>query len=146
MERNLKDYIQYYIGCRCLNTWFAPDHDCYNAGWQLMGYVPSEFKPYYLLNDTDATWTDSIKPILRRIESLTDEEKIYFYNLFPTQDNLSNNQKIESVTHWLEEEGADKYFWSINQFHYLLKQGFDLFNLIENQLAIDEKELTPKTK
>lgn len=142
MQKDLKDYIHYYIGCRCLNTWFTPDDDCYNAGWKLEGYCPNDVKAFRLENETDYTRTDSIKPILRKLDSLSDEEKIVFYNLFPTQDNITDSQRIDAVTHWLEEEGADKYFWAITQFHWLLKQGFDLFSLIDNQLAVDEKILT----
>lgn len=72
----LIDYAHYYIGCRCLNTWFTPDHDGYNAGWKLEGFHASRARPYGLENEHDITWTDSVKLILNRLEDLTQDEII----------------------------------------------------------------------
>jgi hypothetical protein len=145
MEKKLQDYIQYYIGCKCTNEWFPKGHNMHSYNWELKGIrYDGSVRPYLLVNEEqdEFTWTDSIKPILRQVNSLIDSEKLFLYNLFPTQDNLTDSHKIDSVTHWLEEEGADKYFWAIVQFDWLIKQGFDLFSLISNGLAIDASTLT----
>lgn len=73
---NLRDYAPYYIGTPCYNTWFPPDHDEYNAGWVLKGFRTTSEKCYMLESELDITWTDSIKPILRRLEDMTEEEAI----------------------------------------------------------------------
>lgn len=74
---DFKDYAGYYIGCRCFNTWFPEDHEEYDRDWILRGVcnnVTSYYKSFLLENDDDFTWTDSIKPILRKLEDITDDE------------------------------------------------------------------------
>lgn len=141
MEKNLKDYLPYYIGCRCLNTWFTPDHEKYNAGWILKAYELDCPRPYLLDNNMFHTFTDSIKPILRKLSDITHEEKIELYNIHgaPVPD-LSEGWRISSVNKWIEN--GEKEPWTVYQFHYLLKQGFDLFGLLDAGLAQDEKTLT----
>lgn len=75
-DMKLQDYAQYYIGAPCLNTWFAPDHDAYDAGWKLTGFQSTSVRPFGLENETDKTWTESIMPLLRRLEDMTEEEAI----------------------------------------------------------------------
>jgi triacylglycerol esterase/lipase EstA (alpha/beta hydrolase family) len=77
----LKDYIQYYIGCRCVNSWFPEDHDMYNANWVLEAYCSKDIKPYKLDNENTFTWTDSIKPILRKLEDMSIHEAISLTSL-----------------------------------------------------------------
>lgn len=77
----LKDYAHLYIGCRCFNTWFPEGHSGYDRNWVFSGYCPTygtKGNPYYLENEDDVTWTDSIKPILRKLEDMTEEEMIGF--------------------------------------------------------------------
>lgn len=81
---NLRDYAPYYIGTPCYNTWFPPDHDEYNAGWVLRGFRTTSEKCYMLESELDITWTDSIKPILRRLEDMTEGEMVALLtSLFP---------------------------------------------------------------
>jgi len=114
----LQDYIHYYIGVECLNTWFTPDHECYKEGWKLEGYRTTSQKCYFLENETDNTWTDSIKPILRRLISLTEDERadLHIGTCF------------------------DFGSYRPDQFNYLLKKHFDLFGLIDAGLAIDANQ------
>src|SRR5882672_10792825 len=74
MEKKLLDYIHYYIGCRCLNTWFPESHPEYNNNWTLVGVCIKHGKPYKLENDDSDTGTNSIKPILRKINSMSWDE------------------------------------------------------------------------
>lgn len=118
---NLKDYAHYYIGQPCLNTWFPSDHDAYDAGWNLTGFHASRVKPFGLENETDKTWTDSIVLKLRRLESMTEEERV---EIFGTD------------THWYKPFDATDACDS-QQWHKLLTRGFDLFGLIEGGCAVE---------
>lgn len=132
MEKKLSDYIHYYIGCRCLNTWFAIEHKLCDSDWRLRAYDSAAVKPYMLENNHNVTWTDSIKPILRRLEDMTEEEDKIYHSLC----GIANfNADSVNITHDTPES-----------FHYLLKQGFDLFSLIQNNLAVDGKELAHNSK
>lgn len=60
-----------------------------------------------------------VKPILRKISSMTEEEQDESGILYPDHGSR----------------------WSPKQIHYLLSHGFDLFNLIEENLAIDSSSI-----
>jgi hypothetical protein len=145
MEKKLLDYAAYYIGCPCVNTWFPEDHDCYNAGWKLDGVRLSSIKPYILENATDTTSTNSIKFILRKLESITEVEAKEM------QNELLPGWGQKYPTHWHHEEMLSFITGSMrptltpsgafNCTHYLLNRYFDLYNLIESGLAIDAATL-----
>jgi hypothetical protein len=119
MEKRLQDYAQYYIGCRCFNTWFPESDENYNNNWKLVGFRSDSEKPYGLENDEDYTWSDSIKLILRKLEDITEEEK----------KNLHIGRCF------------DFQCYRADQFNELLAKGFDLFGLINSGLAIDAATL-----
>lgn len=163
MEKKLKEYASYYIGCRCLNTWFPEGHKEYDKEWKLIG-VSKFAKSYGLENEYEQTWTDSIKPILRRLSDMKEGEAIELVRLVVHEDEYNNvstyrhNYTGDLMVQWgiltpMERVDDIEYFfnatgekcWSADQFHYLLKQGFDLFGLVDAGLAQDEKELTNKT-
>lgn len=128
MEKNLKDYAAYYLGCRCLNTWFPVGHAMYDNEWKLDGYREHSPKPYLLGNTEDETWTDSIKLVLRKITAMTEEEKNAYHLLCGESTDGVHSVVIRHDTP--------------ESFHYLLKQGFDLWDLIESRLAVDAATLT----
>lgn len=79
---NIKDYIHYYLGQPCVNSWFPEEHKEYNKGWRLMGIRHIESgKSYRLETEDEETWTDSVKPVLRRIKSLTTQELLQIARL-----------------------------------------------------------------
>lgn len=111
----LKDYAPYYIGTPCYNTWFPPDHDTYDAGWVLKGFRTTSEKCYMLESELDITWTDSIKPILRRLEDMTEEEAIQLIQIMVPDE--------------MEDKPADEEY-ILNLFHN------DGGNLVNNDVAI----------
>src|SRR5688572_10483055 len=119
-----KDYAQYYIGCRCFNTWYPENHPEYDKQWKLDSVIIGGHNPYRLDSQDGKhsyTWTDSIKPILRRLIDATPEE---IGEMRLIRDSFLNRiKKYAAVT---------KYLTSI---------GIDVFELIENGLAIDSKTL-----
>lgn len=82
--------------------------------------------------DADAdlflTTTESVRPILRPLSSMTEEEQEHL-------DSLNNIDR-----------GTIKHYKNVgilevrpNEFLYLLSRGFDLFGLIDSGLAIEKK-------
>jgi hypothetical protein len=140
-QLNFKDYAPYYIGCKCFNTWFPKGADMYDNDWVLKGYHAGYPKPYCLDNKEEETWTDSIKPILRKLWDMTDEDCWQIDKLDSMWvPNTSTEYKTNRLYLYREKCIV---FRDVSPlvFDYLLKQGFDLFKLIENGLAIDSKTL-----
>jgi hypothetical protein len=66
MEKNIKDYLHLYIGCRAEAT-------------TVEGAVSNVAISYTLLHDWDG-WLERIKPILRKLSSMTEEEFQHMIN------------------------------------------------------------------
>ncbi len=150
----LQDYIHYYIGCRCVNAWFPEGHEHYDNNWKLTGFLSTSIKPFELENDKENTYTDSIKLLLRKWDSITDDEIKQYINFEKTKEMYAN-------VSWDRVEGVLNVHYSIEtdngyypQTHtkdfcrflpedimWLTKNGFDVFGLIDAGLAIDSKTL-----
>lgn len=135
----LKDYLHYYLNCRVK----VANERYIDGGYigTILGVTETQ-----LLVDTGSSdgWED-IKycaPILRPLSDITDEEKIEMFDAECSDVSriTTIKKKIKFVDEWL----LSQRFGSAS-FHYLLKQGFDLFSLIENGLAIDKKTLKLKS-
>jgi hypothetical protein len=90
-----------------------------------------------------------IKPILRPLSSMTKEEVADLLGIdgFIKQGNFCSpffQITYETLTH--EERYQHQYIHQLSaaQFAYLLKQGFDLFNLISSGQAVEAKEAVKK--
>jgi hypothetical protein len=178
---NIKDFAHYYIGQRCLNTWFSEEHPNYNPGWVLTGFDRDAHRPFKLETEEDFTWTDSIKPVLRRLEDMTEDDMIgllqsmvpadmedkpteddYSLEMFYNDDGLMVDSDIIIGANYtcicfngqiairecgsviiFDEEEMQRPCNIPQAFHYLLKQGFDLFGLIAKGLAVDIKNIQP---
>jgi hypothetical protein len=124
---NLKDYAHYYIGCKCFNTWFPEGHEQYDNDWILGGFILNSSKPYCLENSDKDTWTDSIKPILRKLDDITNEE-CEAYN-----DIMFTCHSVNKLQDQMKTQAALT--------NYLLSLHFDLHGLITLGLAIDVETL-----
>src|SRR5687767_1475366 len=160
MEKKLQDYIQYYIGCKCTNEWFPEGHNMHSYNWELKGIkYDGSVRPYLLVNEEqdEFTWTDSIKPILRKLDSMDDADIKSFLNwnrLNELYVDVSYKREELAITlNYSIPCGGDMvYPQSVtimpkielrsDQFDHLIKNGFDLFDLIESGLAIDASTLT----
>lgn len=141
-----KDYLPYYIG---QNMVHASHHE-------------PQFEPYVLTVENLAEAIEFLDlPILRRLSDMTEEEMkaLYMARTLWAYVQESHIKKIQfspsnknCIT--IDYEGPSGsggytcgheliYLNQLmpNQFHYLLKQGFDLFKLIDNNLAVDAKSL-----
>lgn len=69
---------------------------------------------------------DTVKLILRPLSSMTEEELAEVERLLPPDETIDADDTIEMLRHGAEVT------------RYLLSKHFDLFNLIPDNLAIDE--------
>jgi hypothetical protein len=142
MEKQLKDYIGYYMGCPCLNTWFPEGHAMRDNEWKLDGYREHTPKPYLLGNTEDETWTESIKPILRKISDVSEDE---WYEI---EDATSLIPDVKGYGYFqdafLKDTLNDRYSWRITNeaLVEMRKRGIDCDELISLGVAVDEKTLT----
>jgi len=142
-----KDVANLYLGCQCLQTngvkfVLSPQH--FPSNWQAAG-IGLKYS----------------KPILRPITSMTDDEKKELYQIvfkrpFGKNGNIQYYQKERPLqSRWvlwsgverlgIEENGhiwadSDLQRWEHNQHEvtrYLLSKGFDLFELIKSDEAIN---------
>jgi len=145
MGKKLQDYIHCYIGCKCANTWFPEGHENYLNGWRLTGYLSTSIKPFELENDEDNTYTDSIKPILRKLDSMSLDEWAEVKEQL-SADLVMNAESVryKDKPYWVLvlENRVNTNTLRLNDGLVLIRLGYDVFNLIESDLAIDASTLT----
>jgi hypothetical protein len=119
MEKRIEDYLHLYYMGECMEAIIVPGQDLiWNKG---VISVRTIFNIEGKLSE--------VKPILRRLTDLTDEHYAFMGLNFTLWDH---DRKLAK---------AEKEALKLN---YLLKEGFDLFGLIEAGLAIDRSSITPK--
>ena len=169
----LQDYIHYYIGCKIQKDSGMVDYPI------VLGVVGdrvylSEYR--YTTPDSNGVFTrpalshdvSFIKPVLRRLESMTEDEAENLAMIYSGADSVKRIEGIVSNCFYFEcyfngaeneilkmpKDGGPFYahmfdddapgFRNIireqHAFHYLLQNHFDLFGLINAGLAI---EITP---
>lgn len=187
MEKKLQDYFHYYLGCRVDKDSDALDYPTIK-GFHGDRVMISEYR--YKTPNCDKVFTRPeiyhfvgfIKPILRRLEDMTDKEMIgllqsmtpadmedkptdedYDLEMFYNDDGLMVDGDIAVGANYrcrcfegqigIKKCGTIILFDEVKDitrdeltntpmaFHYLLKQSFDLFGLIDAGLAIDAKTL-----
>lgn len=161
-EKNIEDYFHFYYGCECE---FVLTESKKVLIQELLGIALD----YYFLDvyKKKNPIYDSIKPILRPLSSMTEEEAIYLANLIQydgdsfiwkvrLKDELQividgvRNSDYRTVTIAYDWKfsvcDTDEYGngYSGENPHettrYLLSKSFDLFGLIESGLAIESPQ------
>ena len=120
MSKDIKDYLHLYLGCEVLI-----EKSCYNFVHSY-GIHKGDVKTLHpsLLFLIDTNNKDIIyKPILRPPSDIKQEEKTELNKIYNEWEDLSPAE-LEA-----------------NRAVYMLKQQFDLFNLIPEGLAIDKTKL-----
>lgn len=156
MEKKLRDYIQYYIHCdfyltqreiktKITNYWPSQNEgEEFCVGYGLDGVNGVEDLRY-------------MKPILRKIDSMDDADIKSFLN-WERLNELYVHVSYEKIEHAIvlnysiPVDGEADYPQSAtimpeielrsDQFNHLIKNGFDVFGLIESGLAINASTLT----
>jgi hypothetical protein len=119
MKKEIKDYIHLYLGCE---AYVFPD-DTLTNGWlkdKLIRFPELEYKIPIELTRIKYILERGYKPILRKLSSMTEEEKIKYQ---------------------MPKNNANVIFFTAKQVVELCKEGFDLFGLIDANLAIDKDTL-----
>jgi hypothetical protein len=113
--KDIKDYLHLYLGCE--------------AYWQIEGRESTYHRPidYDMLKDSD--W---IKPILRPLSDMSEEEMDLMYNGMEGFVNIRKEFKQGRI---LQFDSTPE------QVRYMLSRSFDLFDLIQSGLAIDKTTL-----
>jgi hypothetical protein len=161
MEKKLSDYIHYYIGCRIQKDSDALDYPTIE-GVHNGHVIISEFR--YKTPHCDKIFIrpriwhtiEFVKPILRKLDSLTDDEIKEFIEWASLNEKYCDvsfergsfgiivNYSIDAGDQGVHRQSHNITFhaFSPKELVWLLSKGFDLFFLIKNGLAIDAATLT----
>jgi hypothetical protein len=123
--KDIKDYLHLYLGQRCLVTLADDDPDGYYDvidGGTIQAYI-------------DDCEQRSIQPLLRLLSDMTEDDggKIF-------------GSKTKYLFYKKERDANphDLYLFTPKEFAALLREGYDLFNLIPEGLAIHKIKETVK--
>lgn len=142
MKKDLKDYLHLYLGCECqtpdggmilsyyqpkkrYKAWFSDDHDQNRKILQGLGLTG---KAYF---------EAEIKPILRSLSDITDEEKNELRKLMTPASSKNLLPVIPAgrlVNLFVNDKDPAIIVWLLSKF-------FDLFDLLGSGLAIDKKTM-----
>ncbi len=114
MKTEPKEILHLYLGCEMVtekgNIFKLEPH-----------HFPSNWQEEYIFNKA--------KPLLRPLSDIKETEIVEMFNLNET-----------SGVYVFRVDNENTHRFTSKQFLYLLKQGFDLFQLIENGYAIDKSK------
>lgn len=123
MKKSNKDYLHLYLGCEVKTNKY---------GVGLLDSVSKTCVHVEFEKSINGFFFDDVKLLLRPLSDMTDKETI---------DVKKHYDPVEKYI----ETGT--FIVANGKLHaYLLKQRFDLFNLIEDGLAIDKTTFKPKEK
>lgn len=131
-----ENYLHLYLGCKAIIYQGEPDSEVFTLNHLDYEYKGAEcWEMRVIPRDDDGKQNDKsylksvpvqlIKPILRKLDSLTEEERDKYHKLVVVRER-SMDEIIVKEAHGIK---------------YLLSIGIDLFNLIDSGLAIDSKSL-----
>ena len=121
---NIKEVIHLYLGCEA----YIFPVNTYSDGWlskQLKKLPDLQYSIEITTSSLQGIIADGYAPMLRRLDSITMDEI---------------NERMRLAAKWNPFEKT--VYCAAEQTAYLLKQGFDLFGLIDSGQAID-KNLKP---
>lgn len=137
--KDIKEFLKYYIGCEC----FAGTHRCKLIGINDDGAIVT-----HPAKGTFVILFANIKLVLRKLESMTEEEASELNDEMygGVQDFWqSKNQLLKTFMYpWpLDDRPAFPVY--VKAINWLRSKGFDCDELIKNNLAIDQSTLKQDT-
>jgi hypothetical protein len=147
----LEDVIHFYVGCEFGTIRKGKEGMLID---RIISACPEQ-KTIHSSNWENFNYDDT-KPILRSLSSMTEDEASEIWRLLDWNERINPaNRAAEIIAEFspieLDDETTQNTHWGnlIKILPYLLSRGFDLFNLIENDLAIDatlnQQTMTPVT-
>jgi hypothetical protein len=149
--KTLPEYIHLYIGCELraphpqdlgiTKGYLTGIHGEYGPEVQFIVDGNSEEEPDY-------PGIENIKLVLRKLTSILDEESVEAAEVLGGASHLSRDSQIHQVkelmrTIYHKQTNIPGYRW-MELTRYLLSKGFDIFNLIDENLAIDAATFKPR--
>lgn len=131
MERRIEDYIHLYLGCSVMierienNLYHTSEKSILHGPYKLVGIDISNNSRQVKVQDFLLTERDTIKPVLRPLNDMTEDEAIEF-----------GWMRLFTLEHFVEK----KLFQSELLAHMLVRY-FDLFDLIQDGLALDATKM-----
>lgn len=129
MEKRIEDYLHLYLGCNIMIEQLKNNTDSNEtvlAGpYKLIAVGISENNRVIKLDGYTPAMTDTIKPVLRPLSNMTEDEAIEF-----------GWMRLFTLEHFIE-----KKLYKPEAFAHLLAGHFDLLNLIEEGLAVDATKM-----
>lgn len=125
--KDIKDYLHLYLGCEAttdsglIGNLITINHE---ASIAIIRINPEA-------GQTISKMYSEIKPILRKLSSMTDEEIDEVWHSHEPQDVLTMN--------YSDGRNVRKVSLTAERTRYLLSRGFDLFGLIDSGLAIENQ-------
>ena len=155
MNKKIEDYLPYYIGQKILvvKPSFAMMHnDCIHSG-EIETLTPN------LLSKILYATKVQVKPILRPLSDMTDEDANVVWEALGLNPDYEESMKRDGNNSATKSKYLQDYFFRKQVFgghserfdfrenivlvYTLLKMGFDLFGLIEANLAVDKTKEVP---
>lgn len=129
MEKKIEDFLHLYLGCEVMEVGNNRGK-LYAIG--LLG-GDGKYRALVDCSSNDSYWTslENLKPLLRKLSSMSEEERKEHRLLMYGEVDMAN--QIYS------------YAETPDSFHYLLSKGFDLFGLVDAGLAIDLNTLNTQS-
>jgi hypothetical protein len=121
MSKNINDYLKYYIGCQVDASGEKEILTGYEVGGDGMITVSTRYRGNLINYHYEHDGFDGLKLVLRKLSSMTEEEESEYTSLID-QWNFGFKRNMLGAA---------------QSTHYLLSRGFDLWNLIDEKLAID---------
>lgn len=115
MERNINEYLKYYIPCNIINPKDGRKYTLAN--------ITNTDKLFIIGNNLACTVSD-VNPILRRLSSITEEEKLSWYEQKYSNSTLSTRVKIQIIDYILNSVPLT---FDSDSFHWLISNEFWLF-------------------
>ena len=131
MVKRIEDYLHLYLGCSVIIEQLKYDSNniankTVLAGpYKLIAVGLSENNRVIKLDGYTPVVTDTIKPVLRPLSDMTEDEAIDF-----------GWMRLFTLEHFI-----DKKLYKPESFAHLLARQFDLLNLIEEGLALDATKM-----
>lgn len=136
MERKIEDYLHLYLGCSVMierhesNTYNTSGKSALQGPYKLAGIDISNNSRQVKIESFSLTENDIIRPVLRPLNDMTEDEAIEF-----------GWMRLFTLEHFVEK----KMFQSDRLAHMLVRY-FDLFDLIQDGLALDATKMKSVVK
>lgn len=131
MEKRIEDYLHLYLGCSVMveqlknNSNNTANKTVLTGPYKLIAVDLSDNNRVIKLDGHTLVATDTIKPVLRPLSDMTEDEAIEF-----------GWMRLFTLEHFI-----DKKMYNPGAFAHLLAKHFDLLNLIEEGLAVDATKM-----